>query len=190
MMALSPKEMGEAIIKNLKNKTGKDFEEWVVLIEKDGPKDKRERVKWLKANHELGHYQAVNIVDRMELDGNSNYDNTGELINSLLANTNSQIKELYIELNNIILKLGDDVKQKPCKGYIPYYRNKQFLILKPSKSTMKIGLSFPNDYSNILLSEAKNLGGSNRINRMMEISTKKDMNDDILFIIQESYKLN
>ena len=189
-MALSPKEMREAIIKNLKEKTGKNFDEWVVMIEEDGPKDKKERVKWLKTNHELGHYQAVNIVDRMELNGNSHYENAGELIESLLANKNNQLKELYMELDKKIMSLGDDVKQKPCKGYIPYYRKKQFLILKPKKNTMKIGLSLPNEYSNNLLSKAKNLGGSDRINRMLEIKGKEDISEDILFIIQESYKFN
>lgn len=53
------------------------------------------------------------------------------------------------------MSLGNDVKHKPCKGYIPYYRQKQFLILKPLKNTMKIGLSLPNEYSNNLLNEAK-----------------------------------
>lgn len=30
-MALGPKQMGEAIIRNLKEKTGKSIEEWIAL---------------------------------------------------------------------------------------------------------------------------------------------------------------
>ena len=36
-MPKSPKEMGEAIAKNLPAKTGRTFEEWVELTRQNGP---------------------------------------------------------------------------------------------------------------------------------------------------------
>jgi hypothetical protein len=40
-MPKSPKEMIEAIQRNLPQKTGRSFEEWVALAKRQGPKDQR-----------------------------------------------------------------------------------------------------------------------------------------------------
>lgn len=44
---------------------------------------------WLNSKHELGHYQAVNIVDCMEQNGNGHFENEEALIESLLSNKNN-----------------------------------------------------------------------------------------------------
>ena len=44
-MPKSPKEMGEAIARNLPAKTGRTFEQWVALLKKDGP-DNRKAVSY------------------------------------------------------------------------------------------------------------------------------------------------
>ena len=61
-MGLSPKEMENAIIKNLLEKTGKSIDEWLrVLLEENLP-DKKEMKSCLKEKHKVGHFQAQTIV--------------------------------------------------------------------------------------------------------------------------------
>jgi hypothetical protein len=38
----------------LKQKTGRTLEEWIKLLEKEGPETDKERRAWLKAEHGLG----------------------------------------------------------------------------------------------------------------------------------------
>lgn len=45
-------------IAGLKEKTGRTLEEWVALIQKEGPKDEEARKKWLKTKHKLGTNSA------------------------------------------------------------------------------------------------------------------------------------
>ncbi len=54
-MPKTPREMREAIIRNLPKNTGKTFEEWLALLKKHGPKDPKEARVWLKEEHGLGH---------------------------------------------------------------------------------------------------------------------------------------
>ena len=61
-MGLSPKEMENAIIKNLLEKTGRTIEEWQSVLEKKNLTDKQEMNVWLKEIHKIGHFQAQTIV--------------------------------------------------------------------------------------------------------------------------------
>ena len=45
-------------IVELKEKTGRSLEEWIVLIKKEGPEDEKSRREWLKSKHKLGTNNA------------------------------------------------------------------------------------------------------------------------------------
>ncbi|MCH2021958.1 MAG: DUF4287 domain-containing protein [Saprospiraceae bacterium] len=62
-MGLSPKDMENAIIKNLPEKTGKSIDEWIkFLVVNKSHADKKEIKIYLKEKHKIGHFQAQTIV--------------------------------------------------------------------------------------------------------------------------------
>jgi hypothetical protein len=62
-MALSPAEMHDKIIENLKVKTGKSFTQWLSVINKLPENlSEKQRVKLLKTDHGLGHFTAIAIL--------------------------------------------------------------------------------------------------------------------------------
>ncbi|MCZ4410450.1 DUF4287 domain-containing protein [Cryomorphaceae bacterium 1068] len=61
-MGLTPREMENAIVKNLKDKTGKSLEEWIALLANQSLSDKKEMNAFLKEKHQVGHFQAQTIV--------------------------------------------------------------------------------------------------------------------------------
>ena len=63
---MSREDMHEAIKKNLKEKTGKTLPEWVSLLKKKGPKDKKDKMAWLKSEQGLGHIQAKIVIKEAE----------------------------------------------------------------------------------------------------------------------------
>jgi predicted transport protein len=185
-MALGPKEMGEAIVKNLKEKTGKELPEWLKLLEENVPDGtKKEKIAWLKSQNGLGHYQAVTVVERSE--GELVYDNGEKLVDALFDGKPAELKAAYTKLIEMIEKLGSDIKIKPCVGYVPFYRKKQFLVVKPSKDKLVIGLALPESMDEALLSPAKGLGGSNRITSQMAVV---DFKDEHLAVIKRAYELD
>ena len=63
-MALGPKEMGEAIIRNLKLKTGKDLYEWMALLEQLDIKERKAALAYLREKKGLGFFQSQKVVER------------------------------------------------------------------------------------------------------------------------------
>lgn len=61
-MSLSPKEMENAIVKNLPEKTGRSIEEWLKLLLKENLSSKKEMNTCLKEKYKVGHFQAQTIV--------------------------------------------------------------------------------------------------------------------------------
>ena len=61
-MGLSPKEMENAIVKNLPEKTGKTIDEWLKVLFEENLPDKKEMKTCLKEKYKVGHFQAQTIV--------------------------------------------------------------------------------------------------------------------------------
>lgn len=159
-MALSAAEMQEAVIRNLPEKTGKSLEEWVRIARSIPVSKPSELVKKLKSDHGLGHVQAQTIVWR--LNGETPYVETAGYEEGIFRSEGNL--ERYQVLKTTLLALGADVKAKPCKTYIPFYRNRQFAILTERKGALILGLALPEgDYPDLL--PAEKIGGSDRITR-------------------------
>ena len=62
-MALGPQEMGEAIVRNLKAKTGKDLHAWIEVVKQSGYTEKRAVTRFLKEEKQLGHFQAQKVFE-------------------------------------------------------------------------------------------------------------------------------
>src|SRR3954453_12704638 len=56
----------QAWISGLLQKTGRTLEEWIELVQDEGPETERERRAWLKAEHGLGTNAAWWIAERAE----------------------------------------------------------------------------------------------------------------------------
>jgi len=61
-MGLSPKEMEAAIIKNLRDNTGKSIDEWLKVLSEENFSNKKEMKLCLKEKYKIGHFQAQTIV--------------------------------------------------------------------------------------------------------------------------------
>lgn len=174
-MALGPKEMGEAIIANLKNKTGKDKNEWLKEIVKSGLSEKKELKDFLKRQG-LGVFQANAIVEVHFND--CSYDNPNKIVNDLFI----KYPEQKTMMNSIIkaIKTPFSLTVRPCKGYIPLYGedNKISLSFKPTVKGLYIGLigdSFPFE----TVPHKKSYGGSSRMNFGMFANTKESSIQDL-----------
>ena len=66
-MGLSPKEMENAIVKNLPEKTEKSIDQWLKLLLNENLSSKKEMNACLKEKYKVGHFQAQTIV-KMFLD--------------------------------------------------------------------------------------------------------------------------
>lgn len=161
-MALSAAEMQNAVIKNLPAKTGKAIDEWITLAQSFRIEKNADIIKKLKTAYGLGHVQAQTIVWRMR--GEKPYVETEGYEEAIFKENYAR----YLKLKKTILQIDNEVKIKPCKTYIPFYRANQFAIVTEKKGELILGLNL-SDKEYPELKDAENLGGSNRINKMIVV---------------------
>lgn len=188
-MGCSPEQMEKAIIKNLKEKTGKTLEEWIEILRNSGITESKEQLKYLKENQRLGHGQAKVIIKKYNNDSNVNYDDSESNVNNMFKNYPDSIKLLYNKFSSTLLKLGEDVKLRPCKTYLPFYRKHQFVVVKPTKDGLRVGLALSEDIENHKLSKAKGLGSA-KINYEFILENIEDFDKELSELVLISYSNN
>lgn len=184
-MALGPKQMREAIIKNLKTKTGKNLEEWIVILSDSEYTDKKDSISYLKNEHGLGHFQAKTIFE--QANAINQYENVYAFPDQIFDTQKS--KTLYDFAKENILAYADDIKIQPCQTYIPFYRKTQFAILAKNKNGLLLGLNLPADhnYEKFTRSSSK---GSERINAQIIIKNTIDWDIEVTEAVQTAYNNN
>lgn len=160
-MALSPLQMQEAVIRNLPEKTGKTLDEWIGIARSFNLQSTSGIRKKLKSEYGLGHVQAQTVVWRM--DGDKPYVDTDGYEERIFRTGRNF--ELYTKLKEKILALGGNITVKPCKTYIPFYSKNQFAMLTEKNGKLILGLCL----EDADLLPARNIGGTNRITRMLVI---------------------
>jgi hypothetical protein len=114
-MALGPKAMGDAIIANLKAKTGRDLRQWQAeLAHITDPAAARARLVDLG----LGRFQALAVVERaFAID---EYADERRLVDDHFTRFPEQ-RALYDEaVRQLVAK---ELKPQPCRTYLPIYRD-------------------------------------------------------------------
>jgi predicted transport protein len=183
-MALGPKEMGEAIIRNLKTKTGKTLEEWIDVVQQAQLSEKKAVLQFLKTEHKLGHFQAQKIYEHLK--GADAYAASDQFEDQLFKSPAS--RACYDHLKKQILGLSSDIKVQPCKTYIPFYHSIQFAQLSPAKEDqIKLKLSLPKGHE-IPLSASKNTNG--RLNTEILIQDKSEINQQVMDALALAYENN
>ncbi len=163
--------MGEAILRNLKTKTGKSIDEWIVEINtKNLPQTNKELSKTLKEVYNIGHFQARKISE--EYLNINEYKDDETLIHNQFSKRQLDIFE---SIKSYILGLGEDVIMKPCKTYVPFSRKTQFVAISSLNTGIIIAIHLNNSQCEGF--ENKVFSGSPKLNFQCKIQDKTDFND-------------
>lgn len=139
----------QAILHNLKAKTGRELDEWVALVKRSGPGDEKGRRAWLKAQG-LGASQAWFVAERSLGESAHAFDDTPEgylamapkYIEQQYAGKKAPLRPLFEALLALAKSLGPEVKVSPCETIVPLYRHRVFAQIKASTLTrVDLGLA-------------------------------------------------
>jgi len=143
-MALSPEAMGEAVIRNLKNRTGKTLEQWVRLARKSQLTDPKELRKWLKAEHDLGGTTCWIIAGATPSKLGQKPPSDTELLEAQFKGDKAVLRPAYDRLVRDVKKLGRDVRVGVRKTQTTFARKHTFAIAKaPTTTRIDLGLRLP-----------------------------------------------
>ena len=140
-MALSPREMQAAIVRNLPERTGRTLEAWVREVRAHGPtladrSLRAARTAWLKQHHGLGHIQAQVIAAHAE-DAGGAYEDGDALLTTLFA-PGSASHALFEQVVRLVRATDGSVEVVPCRTYVGLRAGlpsaRQFAVLKPLRT--------------------------------------------------------
>ena len=183
----------------LKENTGRSMEEWIVLVNKEGPKDEKSRREWLKSKHKIAPNSAWWIAERAE--GKGGDEDSPEVylkaavryVEAQYAGPKKKLRPIFDELLTLGKSLGKDVKACPCKTIVPLYRNHVFAQVKPTTNS-RIDLGFAlTHYKGKLSKRLIDTGGlakKDRITHRIEITAVEQLDGEVKKWLKTAYDLD
>jgi hypothetical protein len=186
-------------IATLKDKTGRSRDEWLALIEKQGPKDEKACREWLKSKHKLGTNSANWLAERAGGGGREEDDpemylkSAVQYVEGQYAGAKSALRPVYDELLTLGKSISKDVKACPCKTMVPLYRNHVFAQIKPATNT-RVDLSFALAHHKGKLPgrliDTGGLAKKDRITHRIEIKSVSEIDGEVKRWLKVAYDLD
>ncbi len=181
--------MQDAIISNLKQKTGKSLEEWIRVVKKSGPSAKKARAQWLKVKHRLGGTTAAVIADRVE--GKAPQYNPEAFVKVMFAGQKAGLRPIYEQLMKLGMKLGKDVTATPCKTFVPLRRRYVFAQIKPTTNTrIDLGLALGKTKTPKRLLDAGGLAKGDRITHRIPLTSVAEIDAEVKRWLKAAHDLD
>lgn len=187
-MGMTPEQMRQAVISNLPEKTGRSLDEWIKILNSQGPEKRKDRIAWLKGEHGIGHGTAQTIVYEAEKPEGYRPPSVEELIEDQYSGGKAALWPIYERLAEKVSGLGKEVELDPRKTYVSLVRKRQFGLIQPStKTRVDLGLVLPGLKPTKRLKDAGSFG-SDRITHKVGLTTPDDVDEELLTWLKAAYE--
>jgi hypothetical protein len=192
---------GVAMVQNtlakLKEKTGRNLEEWIAFIKKEGPPTEKERRDWLKKTHKLGTNYSWWLAERADGKGTEDDDPEKYLqaaavyVEEMYAGGKEGLRPIHDQILQLGRKLGKDVKVCPCKTIVPLYRNHVFAQIKPTtKTRIDLGFALQDAKATGRLIDTGGYAKKDRITHRIPIAKLAEIDDEVKHWLHAAYELD
>jgi Domain of unknown function (DUF5655)/Domain of unknown function (DUF4287) len=189
--------MTQAWVQTLPEKTGRSLEEWIRLVQDEGPATEPERRDWLKVTHKLGTNSASWIAERSVGKGEETGDPQAYLkaapgyVDAMLAGPKAALRPIYEALLDLGLAVGPDAKACPGETIVPLYRNHVFAQIKPTtKTRIDFGLALKDTPATGRLIDTGGYAKKDRITHRFAITTLAEIDDEVLRWLKKAYEMD
>src|SRR3954447_1724967 len=173
-------------VNELKQKTGRSLEEWMTFIKKQGPKDEKLRLEWLKQQPGLGTNSASWLAERAAGKGTVDEDPDEYLkaaegyVEKMYSGSKESLRPLYDALLKLGLSIGKEAKACPCQTIVPLYRNHVIAQIKPTTRTrIDFGFALGDTKATGRLIDTGGFAKKDRITHRIEITSLKDIDAEV-----------
>lgn len=180
---LSSMELSQ--IKNLEEKTGKKWSEWIKIVQDSKLEKHGQMVSMLKEKYGMGHGYA-NMVVHHAKQSHAGFADEADLISEQYKGK-EELKGWYEAMMKEVKELGNDIEVSPKKAYVSLRRKKQFAIIQPStKTRLDVGLNLKNVEPSGKLEPS---GSWNAMcNYRIKIEDGKDVNKEVFKWLKTAYE--
>jgi hypothetical protein len=190
-------QMVQKWIAELKQKTGRSLDEWLKLIEKEGPPTEAERRDWLKAKFQLGTNSAWWLAERSVGKGGEDGDPDSYLkaaeryVEEMFAGKKAGLRPIYEVLLKMGLDLAKDVKACPCQTIVPLYRNHVFAQIKPATlKRIDMGFALQDTKAKGRLIDTGGFAKKDRITHRIPITSIDEIDDEVQHWLHVAYDMD
>ena len=186
-MPSSPEEMANAMIANMKDKTGKTLDQWLSVAKKTGAEKHGQVVKALKSDHGLTHGYANLVAHKLlKSDAGSKAAGGTDLVATQYAGPKADLKLIYDAVIKAAKSLGKDVEVSPKKTYVSLRRNKQFALVQPSTRTrVDLGINLKDEPATERLEKAGSFNAM--VSHRVRLEKAGDVDKDVKTWLKKAY---
>jgi predicted transport protein len=180
--------MEDTMIKNLEEKTGRKFSEWISIVKKSKLEKHGEIIKLLKEKHGLTHGYANLVAHKATGTDAGSAPGGGEDLVGKQYKGKENLRPWYDKAIAAIKKFGNDVEIAPKNAYVSIRRKKQFALIQPStKTRLDIGINLKGEPAKGKLEASGSFNAmcSHRVRIEKEI----DLNKDVIGWLKKAYDL-
>lgn len=186
-MAKSPEDMANAMIANMKEKTGKTLEQWIAVAKKSGEEKHGQVVKFLKSEHGLTHGFANLVAHKfLKSDAGSAAGGDDALVAAQYAGPKAELKPIYDAVIKAVKSFGKDVEISPKKTYVSLRRNKQFALVQPStKTRVDLGVNLKSEPAKGRLEKSGSFNAM--VSHRVRLEKVADVDKDVKAWLKKAY---
>jgi hypothetical protein len=187
LMAKSPEEMTESMIRNYKESTGKTLEEWLKIIAQSSLAKHGEILKFLKTEHGMGHgYANLAAHKHLSSDAGTKTEAGEDLVATQYSGAKAALKPVYDAIVAIIQKFGSDVEFSPKKAYVSVRRGKQFAIIQSSTATrVDVGINLKGEPTTPRLEASGSF--NEMVSHRVRLASAKDVDAELAGWLKNAY---
>ena len=188
--------MFQKTLAGLKEKTGRNLDEWIKFVEKEGPATEEKRREWLKGKHGLGTNYAWWIAERSVGKGDDGSPETylkqaEEHVRGMYSGPKEVLRPIYDALLALGRSMGKDVRVCPCQTMVPFYRKHVFAQIKPTTRTrIDLGLALKDSKVPKRLIDTGGFAKKDRITHRIEITSLKDIDTEVKKWLKTAYDMD
>jgi hypothetical protein len=186
-------------VESLPEKTGRSLKQWITLVRKEGPKEEKERIAWLKQVHGMGSNSAWWIAERAGARDLRSFDDDPErylqlapgYVDAMYAGPMADLRPIHDALCALARKLGKDIKICPCKTIVPIYRKNVIAQIKPTTRTrIDFGYALGDLKGKGRLKETGGYAKKDRITHCIAIASLNDIDAEVEKWLKLAYARN
>ncbi|HMQ08799.1 MAG TPA: DUF5655 domain-containing protein [Saprospiraceae bacterium] len=173
----------QTMLENLEKNTGKNLQQWIVIVKKKAFEKHGQIVKFLKDEHGFTHGFANLVALKTLASDAGSVENKDELIEAQYKGK-EHFKPLFDLLIDKVSSFGKDIEIAPKKVNVSLRRKKQFALLHPiTKTRFEIGINLKGQEPDGKLLASGNAMCTHKIN----LAGIEDVDQEVLDWIRKAY---
>jgi hypothetical protein len=170
-----------SIVASMQAETGKTLEEWVAIAKTTPETAHGKRVKWFKAEHDLGQNRASVVLMHAFPQAE---DSDASARQTLWKNADQRA---ILEALEARLHGWDGLVSPQRKGYTPWARKATFASAKPVKGGVLLGLAVPASADARLTASKGKEGWSDRLTATVVLTDVDEVDDGLEDLLQAAF---